>query len=75
LWYVHEEYPNQLDQNEIIEIWDQATKMVTEWDAAMVNAKIDIIEMSYEEYAPYLNVFRTWRRSGALTVQVRRQYQ
>jgi hypothetical protein len=41
--------PNQLDQDEIIEILDQAKAMDPEWYEAMVNANIDIFEMSYEE--------------------------
>jgi hypothetical protein len=39
--------PKQLDQDEIIEILDQAK--APEWHEAMVNANIDIFEMTYEE--------------------------
>jgi hypothetical protein len=41
--------PKQLDQDGIIEILDQAKARNPEWHEAMVNANIDIIEMSYEE--------------------------
>jgi hypothetical protein len=47
----HEEYRKQLDQDEIIEILDQAK--APEWHEAMVNANIDIFEMSYEESVFY----------------------
>jgi hypothetical protein len=43
--------PMELDQDEIIEILDQAK--APEWLEAMVNANIDIFEMSYEESVPY----------------------
>jgi hypothetical protein len=39
--------PKLLDQDEIIEILDQAK--VSEWNEAMFNANIDIFEMCYEE--------------------------
>jgi hypothetical protein len=42
--------PKQLNQNEIIEILDQAKALDPEWHESMVNANIDIFEMSYEEY-------------------------
>jgi hypothetical protein len=44
LLYFPEENPNQLDQDEIIEILDQAK--APEWYKAMVNANIDIFESS-----------------------------
>jgi hypothetical protein len=47
LLYFHEENPKQFDQDEIIEILDQAK--APEWHAAMVAAKIDIFSMTYEE--------------------------
>jgi hypothetical protein len=43
--------PKQLDQDEIIEILDQAK--APEWHEAMFNANIDIFEMSYEESVSY----------------------
>jgi hypothetical protein len=46
LLYFPEENPKQLDQDEIIEILDQAKN--PEWHEAMVNANIDIFEMTYE---------------------------
>jgi hypothetical protein len=51
LLYFPEENPKQLDQDEIIEILDQAK--APEWHEAMVNVKIDIFEMSYEESVSY----------------------
>jgi uncharacterized protein YdeI (YjbR/CyaY-like superfamily) len=45
--YFPEENPKQLDQDEIIEILDQAK--APEWQEAMVNANIHIFQMSYEE--------------------------
>jgi hypothetical protein len=51
LLYFPEEYPKQLDQDEIIEILDQAK--APEWHAAMVAANIDIFSMSYEESVSY----------------------
>jgi hypothetical protein len=53
LLYFPEENPKQLDQDEIIEILDQAKAWVPEWHEAMVNANIDIFEMSYEESVSY----------------------
>jgi hypothetical protein len=52
LFYFPEENPKQLDQDEIIEILDQAK--APEWHEAMVNAKIDIFEKFYEESVSYL---------------------
>jgi hypothetical protein len=47
LLYFPEGNPKQLDQDNIIEILDQAK--APEWHEAMMNANIDIFEMSYEE--------------------------
>jgi hypothetical protein len=46
LLYFPEENPKQLDQDEIIEILDQSKAL--EWHEAMVNANIDIFEISHE---------------------------
>ena len=51
LMYFPEENPKQLDQDEIIEILDQAK--APEWHAAMVAANIDIFSMTYEESVAY----------------------
>jgi hypothetical protein len=51
LLYFPEENPKQLDQDEFIEILDQAK--VLEWREAMVNANIDILEISNEESVSY----------------------
>jgi hypothetical protein len=53
LLYFPEENPKQLDQDEIIEILGQAKAVDTEWHEAMVNANIDIFEMTYEESVSY----------------------
>jgi hypothetical protein len=53
LFYIPEENTKQLDQDEIIEILDQAKTWYSEWHEAMVNASIDIFEMSYEESVSY----------------------
>jgi hypothetical protein len=53
LLYFPEENPKQLDQDEIIEILDQAKDRDPEWHEAMVNANIDIFEMSYEGSVSY----------------------
>jgi hypothetical protein len=45
--------PQQLDQDEIIETLDQAKAIDPKWHEAMVNAKIEIFEMSYEETVSY----------------------
>jgi hypothetical protein len=49
--YFPEENPKQLDQDEIIEILDQAK--APEWLEKMVDANIDIYEMNYEESVSY----------------------
>jgi hypothetical protein len=49
--YFPEENPKQLDQDEIIEILDQAK--APDWHEAMVNARIDVFEMCYEESVSY----------------------
>jgi hypothetical protein len=51
LLYFPEQKRKQLDQDEIIEILDQAK--APEWHEEMVNANIDIFEMSYEESVCY----------------------
>jgi hypothetical protein len=53
LVYFPEEHSKQLDQDEIIEILDQSKAVYPEWHEAMVNANIDIFEMSYEESVSY----------------------
>jgi hypothetical protein len=53
LLYFPKENPKQLDQDEIIEILVQAKDRNPEWHEAMVNANIDIFEMTYEESVSY----------------------
>jgi hypothetical protein len=55
LLYFPEENPKQLDQDEIIEILDQAK--APECHEAMVNANIDIFEISNEESVSYFKHF------------------
>jgi hypothetical protein len=56
LLYFPEESPKKLDQDEIIEDLDQAK--APEWHEAIVNAKIDIFELSYEESMNYFKHFK-----------------
>jgi hypothetical protein len=53
LLYFPKENPKQLDQEEIIEILDQAKARDPEWHESMVNANIDIFEISDEESVSY----------------------
>jgi hypothetical protein len=53
LLYFPEENSKQLDQDEIIEILDQAKARDPEWHEAMVNQNIDIFEISYEGSVSY----------------------
>jgi hypothetical protein len=66
LLYFHEENPKHLDQDEIIEILDQAK--APERNELMVNANIDTFEMSYEESVSYFkhleNLENTRRTNG-----------
>jgi hypothetical protein len=49
-----EENAKQLDQDEVIEILDQAKVYDTECHELVVNANIDIFEVSHEESISYL---------------------
>jgi hypothetical protein len=49
LLYFTEENPKQLDQDEIIEIFDQAKDRNPEWHESMVNTNIEIFEKFYEK--------------------------
>jgi hypothetical protein len=51
LLYFPEEFPTQLDQDEIIEILYQSKS--PEWHAAMISVNIDIFKMNYEETISY----------------------
>jgi hypothetical protein len=53
LFYFPEEHHKQLDQDEIIEISDQDKGLDPEWHEEIVNANIDIIEISYLESVLY----------------------
>jgi hypothetical protein len=73
--YFPEENHKQLDQDKIIEILDQAEATDPEWHEAMINANIDIFEMSYEESVSYFKSLENWRRSDAQTVPILPHYQ
>jgi hypothetical protein len=62
LLYFPEENPKQLYQDEIIELFDQANACDSEWHEAMVNANIDIFEMSYEESISYFKRFENLKK-------------
>jgi hypothetical protein len=49
----------KLDQDEIIESLDQAKACDPEWHEAMVNANIEIFEMSYGESVSYFKRLET----------------
>jgi hypothetical protein len=51
--YLPEDNPKQLDQDEIIEILDQAKARNPKCHETMVNDNNDIFEMSYEESVSY----------------------
>jgi hypothetical protein len=57
LLYFSQQNTKQLDQDEIIEILDQAKARYHEWHELMVNANIDIFEVSYEESVSYFKMF------------------
>jgi hypothetical protein len=62
--YFPEENSKQLDQDEIIEILDQAKARDPEWHEAMVNANIDIFGMSYEESVFYFRRLENLEKIG-----------
>jgi hypothetical protein len=51
--------PKQLDQDEIIEIFDQAKDRDPEWYEAIVTVNIDIFVMTYEESVSYFKRLET----------------
>jgi hypothetical protein len=57
-----EENSKQLDQDEIIEILDQAKAMDPEWHGAMVNANIDFFEISNEESVSYFKCLENLKK-------------
>ena len=46
-----DEFPEQLDQNQVIKILDQTKS--PEWHEAMMDANIDTFKMSYERFVSY----------------------
>jgi hypothetical protein len=59
LLYFPEENPKQLDQDEIIEILDQAKSRDPEWHVAMVNANIDILKCLMKNLFLLASIYRT----------------
>jgi hypothetical protein len=57
LLYFPEENSKPLDQDEMIEILDQAKELYPEWNELMINANTDIFETSYEKSVSYFNHF------------------
>jgi hypothetical protein len=53
--YFCEEFPNQLDQDEIIEVLDQAKANDPEWHGAMVTANIDSYQIFHDKAVSYFN--------------------
>jgi hypothetical protein len=53
LLYFPEENPKLLDPDDIIEILDQAKARDPEWHETIMNANIDIFEMSHEKSVSY----------------------
>jgi hypothetical protein len=68
----HEEISNQLGQDEIIKTLDQAKDLDPEWHEAMVNAFLKFLMNSMILIS---SIWKTWRRSGAPTVQIMLHYQ
>jgi hypothetical protein len=60
--YFPEESSKQLDQDKIIEILDQAKARNPEWHEAMVNASIEIFEMSYEESVSFFKRLENFKK-------------
>jgi hypothetical protein len=58
-FYFPEEIPKQLDQDEIIQIMNQAKTWDPEWYEAMIDAKIDILGMNHEESDSYFKSLET----------------
>jgi hypothetical protein len=70
LLYFPEENAKQLDQDEIIEILDQAKARDPEWHEIIVNAIIDIFEISYEESVSYFKHLENLEKISAPTVPI-----
>ena len=63
LLYFPEEYPMQLNQDNIIKILDQDKS--PEWHEAMISANIDIFKMDYKESVAYFICLETQRKFAA----------
>jgi hypothetical protein len=57
--YFPKEHSKPLDQDEIIKIMNQAKSWDPEWYEAMVNAKIDILEMNHEESLSFFKILES----------------
>jgi hypothetical protein len=74
LFYFPEENAKQLDQDEIIEILDLAKARNPEWHEAMVNANIDIFEMTYEESVSYFKLLENFEKIRCTKVSILPHY-
>jgi hypothetical protein len=74
LLYFPEENAKQLDQDEIIEILGQAKARDPEWHEMIVNAIIDIFEMSYEESVSYFKHLKNLEKISTPTVPILPHY-
>jgi hypothetical protein len=66
-----EEHLEQLDQDEIIEILDQAKTMDLEWDEEIVNSNIEIFKLSHKQSVSYfkrLENLEKIRRTNSLNL-------
>jgi hypothetical protein len=70
LLYIPEVKTKQLDQDEVIEILDQAKTWDPEWPETMVNANIDIFKCLMRNQFVTSSIWRIWGRTGALMVQI-----
>jgi hypothetical protein len=75
LFYFPEDHYKQLDQDQIIEILNQAKVWDSDYHESMVNAKIGIKKNLMRNLFHTSSIWRTWKNSGTQTVQIRRHYQ
>jgi hypothetical protein len=71
LLYVSEENHKQLDQDEVIQVLDPAKVSDPEWPEAIIYAYINNFEVTHEKIVNLSSIWRTGRRPGSTTVQVR----
>jgi hypothetical protein len=63
LLYFPGEQPKKIDQLEIIEFLDAAKAMDPEWHEVMVNANIDIFEISHAESVSHFKRLENLKKS------------